>query len=362
MFAITLEVNQICNLMCTYCYLGKKLGQKMSKETAFQAIDYAYEKVRVHKDRKLWFDFVGGEPLISFDFIQELVEYIENRNKEQNYYLLFSFITNATLLNKEIIDYCIEKRIQLKISLDGKKEINDKNRISGEGYSVHDRVIKNLDLLRNYEEKTKMFVQVTNVITKNNYMCYYDTVVYLIETLKLKVIDTGIDIYTEWNKDEIEVIQKQIEKCFAYFMESCQNGKYFGWSILDEILDSVEPNAKFYSCGAGIVSLYVRTDGSYYACAGCLKEEMCLGNVKTGVLMEKKNYLKNLNGIENEECNVCKYYTNCNIKGCIMCSFGRNGDINKPVKIMCSLQKFYARLYYENLNFIKQIIKGEGNV
>lgn len=76
MYTITLEVNQICNLRCEYCYLGEKTNQKMTEDIAHKSLQIAFLNVEKHKDKRLWVDFVGGEALISFVFLQKLVEYI----------------------------------------------------------------------------------------------------------------------------------------------------------------------------------------------------------------------------------------------------------------------------------------------
>lgn len=68
MYTITLEVNQICNLRCDYCYLGEKTNQIMPEEIACKGIEIAFLNVEKHKDKRLWVDFVGGEALISLHF------------------------------------------------------------------------------------------------------------------------------------------------------------------------------------------------------------------------------------------------------------------------------------------------------
>ena len=83
MYTMTLEINQRCNLRCKYCYLGEKDGSKMTCEVAYKAIDNAFKCTAIHKDRTLWIDFVGGEPLLDFDMIRSLVEYI-NRKKQRD--------------------------------------------------------------------------------------------------------------------------------------------------------------------------------------------------------------------------------------------------------------------------------------
>lgn len=169
MYTMTLEINQRCNLRCQYCYLGEKNGTKMSYETACKAIDRAFLYTKIHKDQTLWIDFIGGEPLLDFDMICKLVEYIYQKNAEVKYKLLFSLTTNATIFNEEILAFLLENEFAIKVSIDGDREVNDINRVDCSGDSVYDKILANLVYLKEFEQKSGRFVQVTNVITGNNY-------------------------------------------------------------------------------------------------------------------------------------------------------------------------------------------------
>ena len=183
MYTMTLEINQRCNLRCQYCYLGEKNGTKMSYETACKAIDRAFLYTKIHKDQTLWIDFIGGEPLLDFDMICKLVEYIYQKNAEVKYKLLFSLTTNATIFNEEILAFLLENEFAIKVSIDGDREVNDINRVDCSGDSVYDKILANLVYLKEFEQKSGRFVQVTNVITGNNYDKYYESLVYLTKEL-----------------------------------------------------------------------------------------------------------------------------------------------------------------------------------
>ena len=101
MYTITLEVNQICNLRCTYCYLGRKTNQKMSEQIAYKGLEIAFLNAENHRDRRLWVDFVGGEALLSLSFLKHLVDYIEGQALKRNILVTYSITTNGTILNDE---------------------------------------------------------------------------------------------------------------------------------------------------------------------------------------------------------------------------------------------------------------------
>ena len=108
MYTITLEVNQICNLRCTYCYLGRKTNQKMSEQIAYKGLEIAFLNAENHRDRRLWVDFVGGEALLSLSFLKHLVDYIEGQALKRNILVTYSITTNGTILNDEILAWLIK--------------------------------------------------------------------------------------------------------------------------------------------------------------------------------------------------------------------------------------------------------------
>lgn len=108
---------QICNLRCTYCYLGRKTNQKMSEQIAYKGLEIAFLNAENHRDRRLWVDFVGGEALLSLSFLKHLVDYIEGQALKRNILVTYSITTNGTILNDEILAWLIKYRIHLKVML-----------------------------------------------------------------------------------------------------------------------------------------------------------------------------------------------------------------------------------------------------
>lgn len=356
MYTLTLEINQRCNLRCRYCYLGEKDGTKMSYETARKAIDHAFKSTVVHKDKTLWIDFVGGEPLLDFDMICDLVEYINHKNEESGYKLLFSFTTNATIFNPDILDFLIQNGFSIKVSIDGDKRINDTNRVDCAGNGSYDKILSNLHYLKEFERRTGRYVQVTNVITGNNYKEYYDTLVYLNRSLGFKIIDTAIDVGYPWNQEEMEIIAENIRKSFEYFIEAASKNEGFRWEFAEKIVKFKKDRKKFYTCGAGIVSSYVRTDGGIYACPGNLNPAVQLGTVDGGLNREKIGGLKHFEAIDNLQCQSCEISKFCTEQSCIMQNLAVTGDVNTPIPIMCRLRKLAYEIYENNQSVIERIV------
>lgn len=121
---VTLMLVQGCNLACSYCFGDEGSycdSGKMSKETAFKAIDYLFE----HSDAdKVLITFFGGEPLLAVDLMKEIISYCKTKDKNVGY----SMTTNGTLLNDDVNKLIVENKISTIISIDGDKEKMNKNR------------------------------------------------------------------------------------------------------------------------------------------------------------------------------------------------------------------------------------------
>lgn len=359
MYSITLELNQKCNLKCSYCYLGEKDGSKMDKKTAIECVKIGIQKAKRHRDQRFLIDFVGGEALIDFEFIKDIVKYSKDRCKEEHLDLEFCITTNALLINDEVIEFFIDNNFLLKVSIDGDRDINDLNRKTLMNIGSYDNIISKIPLLRKYEKMTNKYVQVTNVITKNNYKEYYNSLVHLTKDLGFKFIDTAIDVYSPWSYEEYKTLEELICKSFDYFIERNRNGEGFIWSFIENACISLLKNKKIYSCGGGIISLYIKDDGGIYSCPAHISKDVLLGDIKSGLNNEKINELKNIDSINDPRCKVCDIYDYCTVKGCIMLNLEINGDINKTVDILCWTKKLEHKLIMENIEKIKEIYKME---
>lgn len=155
MYTITLEVNQICNLRCNYCYLGEKTKQKMTEEIAHESLEIAFLNVEKHRDRRLWVDFVGGEVFLSFPLLQNVVEYIEKEAKKRDVKVSYSATTNGTVMNKDMLEWLVKYRFQLKLSIDGNKKTHDRNRKTLSGIGSYQNIMKICIILKNMKKKAE---------------------------------------------------------------------------------------------------------------------------------------------------------------------------------------------------------------
>ena len=153
--SIILQLTQECNFRCTYCiysedsspYQRTHSSLEMTEEQAERAVDFLFENSR--DVRLVNIGFYGGEPLLRFDLIRHIVDYVN-----ENYYgkkVTYAITTNGSLLTDEVINFFIEHNIRPMISFDGPKEIHDKYRhFAHNGKGTYDAVISRLDYIKNY--------------------------------------------------------------------------------------------------------------------------------------------------------------------------------------------------------------------
>lgn len=149
---LTLVVTENCNLRCKYCaysgnytYHRNHSTQTMSSQTMKQAVDFYFAHSSSIPDEEKFISFYGGEPLLNLDLIKECVSYIKNKYKAD---MGYSTTINGTLLNREIMQFLIDHKFRVQVSVDGPKEIHDRNRLTREGKGSFSRVVESLKMFK----------------------------------------------------------------------------------------------------------------------------------------------------------------------------------------------------------------------
>ena len=141
--ALCLHVAHSCNLSCSYCYAsqGRYHGDRalMSFEVCKRAMDFLIENSGTR--RNLEVDFFGGEPLMNFDMVKKLVAYCREQEKIHNKNFRFTMTTNGVLIDDDVIDFCNKECHNVVLSLDGRKEGNDRFRVDCAGNGSYDRIV-----------------------------------------------------------------------------------------------------------------------------------------------------------------------------------------------------------------------------
>jgi len=149
LFHLVLELTEKCNLRCKYCVYSGRYSKRrihgskdMSFETGKKAVDYFFDMNNGNPS----IGFYGGEPLLRIDIIKKIVNYATTKSK----YCTFNMTTNGTLFTDEIIQFVVNNRISVLISLDGPKEFHDRYRIHKNGKGSHEKIIQNIKKIKKY--------------------------------------------------------------------------------------------------------------------------------------------------------------------------------------------------------------------
>lgn len=335
---LILQVTQQCNLRCSYCtYSGKYYNRehsdkKMSFNVARKAIDFYFEHST--ETDQLNIAFYGGEPLLEFPLIKKCVEYAEKKVYDKK--LNFFITTNGTLLTDEVILFMIKHRFAMTISLDGGKEEHDVNRKFRNGKGSFDIIVKNLQRLRDYDEKYFLSVGYNTVINSNanlkNVLDYFaESNLFNPMQVRLSMVnETGILKNELFKTDEIFWIPHRYEhlKVLLYLL-----GKIDGNYIHPLYKSDHKAIELFYKeiqqhhiemqtmhhggpCMPGARRMFVNIEGDIYPCEKVSESinGTQIGRIEEGFDYKKIYSILNIGQLTEKECLEC-----WNLRLCKMC-------------------------------------------
>lgn len=344
---LVLMIAQDCNLNCLYCY--GKAGEynnrgKMTFNTAKQAVDYLVK--HRGEQKRVYVVFFGGEPLMNLSLIQDLVSYMKEIEKIDNITFGMSMTTNGTLLTDDIIDYCDKNRISIKISIDGPKELNDRNRVYKNGMGSYKVIMEKTERLRNngmvsaratitpscvdqdkIEEHLRKegFASVSSALAHE----FFSNEDYL---RAYKYLSSGMDRVRQMLNKKQHDIDQLNQIGFVGYLRSIHQSK----------------EADF-GCGAGRKMIAVDINGDVYPCQRFVGVEECkLGNICELELDQKKFLNKTyIDSKERHKCRKCWIRKLC-LGTCAHSSFINTGKITENSESLCT---FYRALYEDAVNF-----------
>ncbi|HRC81682.1 MAG TPA: thioether cross-link-forming SCIFF peptide maturase [Sedimentibacter sp.] len=343
--AMCLNMTHDCNLRCRYCFAsqGTYKGEKayLSFETGKKAFNYLVKNSG--KRRNLEVDFFGGEPLMNFETIKKLVDYGRSLEKEYNKHFRFTITTNGLLLDEEKTDYINENMDNVVLSLDGRKEINDKMRKTVKGTGSYDLIIDKYKKFISKRGKKDYFIRGT--FTSNN-PDFSEDVKHLREAgfdkISLEPVVAKPEEAYALKEEHVDVLKKEYEKLAEYYIESNKDkNKSFQFFHFNIELDGGPCIYKrSVGCGAGTEYVAVTPSGDFYPCHQFVgEEEFIIGNVDEGItnhlIVEK---LKNVSVYDKPACRACwaKYFCS---GGCHANAYNFNKDFSIPYGVGCELEK-----------------------
>lgn len=342
--ALCLHIAHSCNLNCSYCFAaqGKYHGQDslMSFETGKRALDFLIENSGTRKNLEV--DFFGGEPLLNFEVVKQLVNYAREIEKKHNKNFRFTLTTNGVLIDDDVIDFCNKEMDNVVLSLDGRREVHDFFRKDLGGNGSYDKILpKFQEFVKRRGDKS---YYMRGTFTHNN-VDFTNDVLHMADLgfkeLSMEPVVCKPDEKYALTEEDLPKVLEQYEILSKEMLkrEKANNGFTFYHYMLD-----LENGPCIYKritgCGSGTEYMAVTPQGELYPCHQFVGDESYkLGDIWTGVTnTEKVNEFKLCNAYAKEECKDCFARLYCS-GGCAANSYHATGSINGVYEYGCKLFK-----------------------
>lgn len=342
--ALCLHIAHACNLSCRYCFAGEGeyRGDRslMSFEVGKKALDFLVKNSGSR--RNLEVDFFGGEPLMNFDVVRQLVAYGRSLEKEHDKHFRFTLTTNGVLLDDDIIDFVNREMDNIVLSIDGRKEVHDRMRPNKNGDGSYDLILDKFKKVAESRNQQKYYVRGT--FTHYN-LDFVEDVLHLadegFEQISVEPVVAGPEEPYAIRKEDIPVICEGYDKLAKEMIKREKEGRGFNFfHYMIDLTGGPCVYKRLSGCGSGTEYLAVTPWGDLYPCHQFVgNEEFLLGNVDEGIVRtEVRDEFKLCNVYAKEECRNCfaKFYCS---GGCAANAYNTHGDINQPYEIGCELQK-----------------------
>ncbi len=341
--AMCLHVAHDCNMTCKYCFGDKGafegVRSLLSLETGKKAIDFLLESSGTRRNLEL--DFFGGEPLMNFEVVKELVKYGREAEKAYGKNIRFTITTNGILLDDEKADYINANMDNVILSIDGRPAVNDNMRRTINNQGTYDIITKNY--LR-FVEKRKGTYYVRGTFTREN-LDFSEDVKHLVDkgfkNVSVEPVVTDPTFSYALQNEDKAVIFKEYEKLTDLYLDYAKQGKRFEFFHFNVDLNQGPCVVKRVSgCGAGTEYVAVSPEGDIYPCHQFVgNQDFKLGNLYDDRFENKLYDIFNTAHIYNKDkCRECwaKFYCS---GGCHANAYHMNGDIRKPYELGCELEK-----------------------
>lgn len=342
--ALCLHIAHDCNLACRYCFAeeGEYHGRRalMSFETGKKALDFLVENSGNRVNLEV--DFFGGEPLMNWQVVKDLVDYGRSLEKENHKKFRFTLTTNGVLLNDEIMEFVNKEMSNVVLSLDGRKEVNDRMRPHRGGQGSYDEIVPRFQKLA--DSRGQMNYYVRGTYTRNN-LDFSEDVKHLadlgFEQISVEPVVAGPEDDYALREEDLKTLLAEYDKLAVELLERKKAGKPVNFFHFMIDLEGGPCVAKRLSgCGSGTEYLAVTPWGDLYPCHQFVgQEQFLMGNVEDGVTnTDIRDEFKTCNVYAKEKCRSCFARFYCS-GGCAANSYNFHGKINDAYDLGCELQR-----------------------
>ena len=342
--ALCLHIAHDCNLACKYCFAdeGEYHGKRelMSYEVGKKALDFLVANSGSRTNLEV--DFFGGEPLMNFEVVKQLVKYGRSLEEPNNKKFRFTLTTNGVLLDDDILEFANKEMSNLVLSLDGRKEVHDLMRPRRGGQGSYDTVVPKF--IKAAESRNQMNYYVRGTYTRNN-LDFAKDVIHMadlgFEQISVEPVVADKSESYAIREEDIDTLIKQYDELTAEMIKRKKEGKPFNFfHFMIDLSGGPCFAERLSGCGSGTEYLAVSPSGELYPCHQFMgMKDFLLGNVDEGVIRtDIRDEFKLCNVYAKEKCKNCfaKFYCS---GGCAANSYNFSGSINGTYEIGCELQK-----------------------
>lgn len=342
--ALCLHVAHTCNLNCSYCFAsqGKYHGDRaiMSLEVGKRALDFLIENSGSR--RNLEVDFFGGEPLMNFQMIKDLVAYAREIEKKHGKNFRFTLTTNGVLVDDDVIEFANKEMSNVVLSLDGRKEVHDRFRVDYSGKGSYDKIVPKFQKFVSARQGKNYYMRGT--FTHHNPDFSNDVKQMLdlgFTELSMEPVVCAPSDPSALTESDIEIVLKQYEDLARLMLERQKQGKPFTfYHYMLDLSDGPCIYKRISGCGSGTEYMAVTPWGDLYPCHQFVGEEKFkLGDIYKGVdNTAVQEEFASCNVYSHKECKDCWARLYCS-GGCAANAYHAQGSIKGIYESGCKLFK-----------------------
>ena len=340
--ALCLHVAHTCNLNCSYCFAsqGKYHGDRavMSFEVGKQALDFLV--ANSGSRRNLEVDFFGGEPLMNFDVVKELVAYARSIEKKHNKNFRFTLTTNGMLIDDDVIDFANREMSNVVLSLDGRKEIHDRFRVDYAGKGSWEQIVPKFQKLVAARGGKNYYMRGTFTHANPDFLKDIEVMLALgFDELSMEPVVCASGDPSELTAEDLPIVLDQYEKLAELMLRRDAEGKPFTfYHYMIDLTGGPCIYKRISGCGSGTEYMAVTPWGDLYPCHQFVGEESFkLGDVWNGVTnTERQCEFAACNVYARPDCHDCWAKLYCS-GGCAANAYHATGSVTGVYKYGCEL-------------------------
>ena len=342
--ALCLHIAHTCNLNCSYCFAsqGKYHGERavMSYEVGKRALDFLIENSGTR--RNLEVDFFGGEPLLNFDVVKDLVKYARSIEKEKGKNFRFTLTTNGVLIDDDVIDFANKEMSNVVLSLDGRKEIHDRFRVDYAGNGSFDKIVPKFQKLVEAREGKNYYMRGTFTHANPDFLEDIKVMLDLgFNELSMEPVVCASGDPAELTDEDMKIVCDQYEKLAELMLQRHKEGRPFTfYHYMIDLKGGPCIYKRISGCGSGTEYMAVTPWGDLYPCHQFVGDEKYrLGDIYVGVTNKAiQDEFLACNVYAKEECRDCWARLYCS-GGCAANAYHATGSVTGIYKKGCELFK-----------------------